>query len=194
MIIEIGKRVFEKACQFFQQNKLEEYGIEYIEVNLSTVQCVNDNLADDYIEIMENTQIDPHHINLEITESTSQYGKQTMIANMKKMIDYGVNFALDDFGTGASNLNYIVEMPVKIVKFDRGMIQAYFASGKAKYVMDAAMHMIHGMGLKIVAEGVETNEEYRKMDEIKINFIQGYYFSRPLPEQEFLEFMRRNLK
>ena len=191
MIIEIGKRVFEKVCRFFQQSKLEEYGIEYIEVNLSVVQCMNNKLADDYINIMQATQMDPSHVNLEITESTSSHAKRTMMSNMDRLINYGVNFSLDDFGTGASNLNYIVDMPVQIVKFDRGMLQSYFASGKAKYVMDAAMHMIHGMGLKIVAEGVETEEQYRKMEEIKINFIQGYYFSKPLPEDEFLEFLRQ---
>ena len=191
MIIEIGKRVFEKVCRFFRENQLETYGIDYVEVNLSVVQCVNDKLVDDYISIMENARIDPRRINFEITESTSLRGKRTMIANMDRMINYGVNFALDDFGTGASNLNYIVDMPVEIVKFDRGMIQAYFASGKAKYVMDAAMHMIHGMGLSIVAEGVETEEQYRKMEEIKINYIQGFYFSKPLPEQDFLEFLQR---
>ena len=191
MIIEIGKRVFEKVCRFFQQSQLEAYGLEYVEVNLSVMQCVDSRLADDYIRIMESAQIAPSCINLEITESGSLHGKQTMIDNMDRMINYGVNFSLDDFGTGASNLNYIVDMPVRIVKFDRGMTQAYFASGKAKYVMDAAMHMIHGMGLEIVAEGIETEEEYRKMEEIKINYIQGYYFSRPLPEQAFLEFMNR---
>lgn len=191
LIIEIGKRVFEKACRFFQESNLAAYGLEYIEVNLSVVQCANDKLADDYIRILESAQMDPRHINLEITESHSLRGVRTMISNMDRMISYGVNFSLDDFGTGASNLNYIVDMPVKIVKFDRGMIQSYFSNGKAKYVMDAAMHMIHGMGLQIVAEGVETEEQYHKMEEIKINFIQGYYFSRPLPEQAFLEFLSR---
>ncbi|MCH5188862.1 MAG: EAL domain-containing protein, partial [Oscillospiraceae bacterium] len=87
--------------------------------------------------------------------------------------------------------NYIVDMPVQIVKFDREMIQAYFTSEKANYVMDAAMHMIRGMGLEIVAEGVETEEQYRRMEEININYIQGFYFSRPLPEQDFLEFLSR---
>lgn len=191
LIIEIGKRVFEKACRFFRENHLEKLGIEYIEVNLSVVQCIDDRLADDYIHILQSAQMDPRRVNLEITESSSIYGTRTMIANMDRMINYGVNFSLDDFGTGASNLNYIVDMPVKIVKFDKGMIQSYFSNGKAKYVMDAAMHMIHGMGLKIVAEGVETEEQYRKMEEIKINFIQGFYFSRPLPEQEFLDFLSR---
>ena len=140
---------------------------------------------------MESTHIEPCHINLEITESTSAKEKQTLISHMEHMISRGVNFSLDDFGSGASNLNYIMDMPVRFVKFDREMIQAYFSSDKAKYVMEAAMHMIHGLGLEIVAEGVETEEQYRKMEEIKINYIQGYYFSRPLPEQEFLDFLRR---
>ena len=77
------------------------------------------------------------------------------------------------------------------MKFDKDMIQAYFSSDKAKYVMEAAMHMIHGLGLEIVAEGVETEEQYRKMEEMKINYIQGFYFSKPLPEQEFLTFLNQ---
>ena len=191
MIIEIGKRVFEKVCNCFQRNRLQDYGIHYIEVNLSVVQCADDKLADKYIDIMDDIKMDPRSINLEITESASLSEKQILISNMERMIKYGVQFSLDDFGTGQSNLNYIVDMPVKIVKFDREMIQSYFSSEKAKYVMDAAMHMIQGMGLDIVAEGIETEEQYKKMEEIKINFVQGYYFSKPLPEQEFLEFLRQ---
>ena len=191
MIIELGKRVFEKVCHFFIENSLQDYGIQYIEVNLSVVQCADEKLADNYIRIIDATKLDPACINLEITESASVDAKQVLISNMERMIEYGVHFSLDDFGTGASNLNYIVDMPVKIVKFDREMSQAYFSSEKAKYVMDAAMHMIHGMGLKIVAEGIETEDQYNKMEEIKIDYIQGYYFSKPLPENEFLELLKR---
>ena len=195
LIIELGKRVFEKVCHFFRNEDLEQYGIQYIEINLSVVQCADEGLAAGFIDIMNGSQIDPRRINLEITESASLRGKQVLISNMEQMIEYGTHFSLDDFGTGASNLNYIVDMPVQIVKFDREMIQAYFASGKAKYVMDAAMHMIHGMGLKIVAEGIETEEQYRKMEEIQIDFIQGYYFSKPIGEKDFLAFLRReNMK
>lgn len=194
MIIEVGKRVFEKVCQFFMENRLDDYGIEYIEVNLSVVQCADEKLAENYIEIMNDRKMVPRRINLEITESASLHEKQILIANMERLIQYGVHFSIDDFGTGQSNLNYIVDMPVKIVKFDREMIQSYFVSDKARYVMDAAMHMIHGMGLAIVAEGIETKEQYEKMEEIKINYIQGYYFSKPLPEQEFLEFLQKKNK
>ena len=113
---------------------------------------------------------------------------------MNRLIDYGVNFSLDDFGTGQSNLNYIVDMPVDIVKFDRIMINAYFANKKAKYVMDAAMHMIHGMGLKIVSEGIETNEQFGRMSELGISYIQGFYFSKPLEKKEFIEFLIKHNK
>mgnify|MGYP003293774493 CR=1 FL=1 len=106
-----------------------------------------------------------------------------------KAVD-GVSFSLDDFGTGQSNLNYIVDMPVQIVKFDRTMINSYFENGKAKYVMDAAMHMIQGMELEIVAEGIETKEQYDTMRALDISYIQGYYFSKPIPEQEFLKFIK----
>ena len=191
LIIELGKRVFEKTCQFYKNAGLESYGVEYIEVNLSVAQCADAKLSEDYIGIMENASIEPHRINLEITESTSAQEKQTLISHMDRMISRGVNFSLDDFGSGASNLNYIMDMPVQIVKFDKEMTQAYFSSEKAKYVMEAAMHMIHGLGLEIVAEGVETEDQYSKLKDLKINYIQGYYFSKPLPEQEFLSFLRR---
>ena len=191
LIIDIGRRVLEKACQFYQSHRLDSYGLEHIEVNLSVAQCTDAKLSDDYIEIIEKAQIEPYHINLEITESTSAREKQALISHMERMITRGVSFSLDDFGSGASNLNYILDMPVQIVKFDKEMIQAYFTNDKANYVMDAAMHMIHGVGLEIVAEGVETLEQYRKMEEIGINYIQGFYFSMPLPEQEFLAFLRR---
>ena len=102
----------------------------------------------------------------------------------------GAHFSLDDFGTGQSNLNYIIDMPVNIVKFDRELSNAYFNSGKAKYVMDAAIQMIHGMKLEIVSEGIETAEQYKIMEDLGINYIQGYYFSKPLPKNEFLEFIK----
>ncbi len=143
---------------------------------------------------MEKYGVDPDFINLEITESASMSAKKTLLNNMKNLIKYGISFSLDDFGTGQSNLNYIVDMPVDIVKFDRDMINAYFENGKAKYVMDAAMHMVHGMDLEIVSEGIETKEQYQTMEELGISYIQGYYFSKPLSERQFLEFIAASYK
>lgn len=189
-ILQLGEIVFDKVCRFFTEKHLEQFGLHYIEVNLSVVQCSYPMLADDYISIMEKYRINPKYINLEITESASMSAKQTLLRNMRKLMEYGVSFSLDDFGTGQSNLNYIVDMPVNIVKFDREMSQAFFRDKKAQYVMNAAMQMIHGMKLKIVSEGIETKEQYLAMEELCIDYIQGYYFSKPLPEAAFLEFLQ----
>ncbi len=161
MIRKLGEIVFDKVCHFIKEHRLEQYGMEYIEVNLSVVQCADENLADTYIQIMQKHNINPAMINLEITESASLSAKKILLDNMMCLINYGVKFALDDFGTGQSNLNYIVDMPVEIVKFDRYMTNAYFENKKAKYVMNAAMHMIHGMELQIVSEGIERRNSLK---------------------------------
>ena len=190
-IIYLGRIIFEQVCQFITQNNLRQYGIHYIEINLSTMQCSHDYLAADFIRIMNDYKVDPSMINLEITETASLSEKRKLLKNMKLLMDYGAHFSLDDFGTGQSNLNYIIDMPVNIVKFDRELSNAYFNSGKAKYVMDAAIQMIHGMKLEIVSEGIETAEQYEIMENLGINYIQGYYFSKPLPQKEFLEFIQK---
>lgn len=190
MILELGERVFEKVCQFIRSGALEDNQLEYIEVNLSAVQCSYELLAERFIKIMEQYEVSPSYINLEITETGSIGTRKVMLDNMNSLIAYGVHFSLDDFGTGHSNLNYIVDMPVNIVKFDRSMTVSYFNNGKAKYVMDAAMHMIHGMELQIVSEGIETEEQLQTMEALNINYIQGFYFSKPLPEEEFVGFLR----
>lgn len=192
LISQIGEAVFEKTCAFIKENHLREhYGIEYIEVNLSVRQCEDPKLAQSYIRIMEKYGLDPSCVNLEITESASIRLRQNLLENMKTLIDYGVRFSLDDFGNGESNLNYIVDMPVSVVKFDKDMCQAYFANQKAKFVMEASMHMIHDMELEIVSEGVETKEQKEAVVALGIEYIQGYYFSKPLPKEEFLQFVEK---
>lgn len=194
MILQLGEIVFKKACRFISESQIQLYGIKYIEVNLSVVQCAYNELAHDYIRIMEENGVAPELINLEITESASMNARKTLLDNMERLMDYGVSFSLDDFGTGHSNLNYIMDMPVAIVKFDKGMTNAYFENGKAKYIMDAAMNMIRGLDLKIVSEGIETAEQFYTMENLGINYIQGYYFSKPLPADEFLEFIKKSNK
>lgn len=191
-ILKLGEMVFENVCKFIAESDILKYGLEYIEVNLSVVQCEYEGLAREFISIMRKYNIPGGVINLEITETATVASKKKLINNMVALRNYGVGFSLDDFGTGQSNLSYIVEMPVDIVKFDRGMTNAYFESNKAKYVMDAAMHMIHGMKLGIVSEGVETEEQLSTMSDLGIQYIQGYYFSKPIPQAEYLEYIHKN--
>lgn len=190
LIGKLGELVFEQTCKFIKNNKPEQYGLEYIEVNLSVVQCENRSLTKMYIDIMDEYKVDPAFINLEITESASIIMKKVLLENMKVLIDYGVSFSLDDFGNGESNLNYIVDMPVRIVKFDRDMTQAYFENEKAKYVLQAATDMIQGLKLKVVAEGVETADQLKELERLGIDYIQGYYFSKPIEAAQFIEFLK----
>ena len=188
-ILQLGTHVFEAVCKFVEEHNMEEMGLHYIEVNLSAVQCGYKNLAQEFIETMKVHRVDPKYINLEITESASVRNEKVFLDNLYTLKEYGVKFSLDDFGTGQSNLNYIVAMPVDIVKFDRGMTLSYFENAKAKYVMDAAMMMIKGMDLQIVSEGIESKEQLEIMEELGIQYIQGYYFSKPLPQNKFVEFI-----
>lgn len=192
MIIKLGEMVFEKVCRFISSPGFEDLGLERIEVNLSVTQCSHSSLAADYVLIMNKYNVDPRRINLEITETANAGAKKVLLKNMSILKEQGIEFALDDFGTGHSNLNYITEMPVDILKFDMGMTQLYFENDKAKYVMDAAINMARGMDLSIVFEGVETGEQYKEAERIGIDYIQGYYFAQPMPEQEFCNFLKKH--
>ena len=166
--------------------KLYEKGIEYLEINLSAIQCMRTDLADDFTKIIHSVGINPKMINLEITESKAISSTEVLINNMEKLRDIGVEFSLDDFGTGYSNLDYLLELPIKLVKFDRKMTQAYFESEKRRAVMGSVIDMIKAAGLEIVAEGVEEKNQLDELTRIDIDFIQGYYFSKPVPAQEFI--------
>ena len=191
-ILELGERVFEKVCHFLSHTEAIKLGLHYIEVNLSVVQCEKTDLAERLISIANTYEIDPRWINLEITETGSIRARHTLLENMKKLIEYGFSFSLDDFGKGESNLMYVVEMPVCIVKLDYDMSKAFFCSDKAKHVVRAVIGMAHGMNLKVVAEGIETETEAGEMYVEGIDYIQGYYYARPLPVQDFLEFLHKN--
>ena len=103
-------------------------------------------------------------------------------------------FALDDFGKGASNLMYAIEMPVKVIKLDMELTQLFMKDDKAKAVVHAIIKMAHDMKLKVVSEGVETKEEVEIITKAGIDYIQGFYFSKPLPKSEYLEFLKEHQK
>lgn len=192
MIVQLGERVFEKTCQFISEGAARDLGLEFIDVNLSVVQCQQDDLAERLLHIISRYDISPLWINLEITETAALNAKKKMLRNMDRLMEKGMRFSLDDFGKGESNLMYIVEMPVSVVKLDFDMTKAYFKLPKARHVIHAVVKMAHEMGLTVVAEGIETKEELDVMLSEKIDYIQGYYFAKPMPEEEFLSFLDRN--
>ena len=190
-IVDLGERVLEKVCEYLKNTEMISLGIHYIEINLSVVQCELKDLAERVIRIVERYQIEPSRINLEITETASISSRNTLLENMKKLIDYGFSFSLDDFGKGESNLMYIVEMPVSLVKLDYDISKAFFNTPKAKPVVKAVVGMAHELDLQLVAEGIETEEEINGMYHEGIDYIQGYYYSKPLPINEFLAFIKK---
>lgn len=191
-ILELGERVVERVCDFLKNTEAIRLGIHYIEVNLSVIQCEMHDLADRLIAIVEEYKVNPKYINLEITETASISARNTLLKNMEKLIEYGFTFSLDDFGKGESNLMYVVEMPVSIVKLDYDMSKAFFNVPKAKHVVRAVVNMAHGMNLKLVAEGIENKDEIDGMCKEGIDYIQGYYYAKPMPMQEFLQFIIEN--
>ncbi|MGM9632070.1 MAG: EAL domain-containing protein [Eubacteriales bacterium] len=190
-ILEIGEKVFEEVCKFLSNTALTDLGVHCIEINLSVVQCEEKNLAERLISIIEKYKVNPKMINLEITETGSVRTQKILLENMRKLREYGFEFSLDDFGKGESNLMYLVEMPVSIVKLDYDMTKSYFNSAKAEQVVKTVFSMAHSMDMKVVVEGVETAAEADTMTSEGADYIQGYHYSKPLPLIEYLQFMNR---
>lgn len=189
-ILDLGRRVFEKCCRLLADHTAIGLGLEYLEINLSVVQSENECTPTDIIEAMEKYHINPSYINLEITETASITNQKMLTANMDFLRSKGIAFSLDDFGKGESNLMYLVDMNFDVLKLDMDMTRAFFVSDRARKVVKTVERMAHEMGMFVVAEGVETEEQLRAMMDIGIDYIQGYYFSKPLPEKEYLEFLR----
>ncbi len=191
-IIQLGIRVFEKVCAFLAKGEGRKYGIDQIEINVSAAQFDHENPYKFVMENIEKYNIDSSWINLEITETAAGENQDVMVENLEKLIAKGVTFSLDDFGTGRSNIDYFVNMPVNIIKFDYKFTRGFFENEKIKYVLSGMVDIIHKMNLSVVVEGIETEEQMIAMKDMDIEFIQGFYYSKPVPEGEFVEFLRKH--
>ncbi len=192
-IIPLSDAIYRSALSFIKSYHVERLGIQHIELNLSVKQGESPTFTTKILQLLEDYQINPEIINLEITETSSLRSKERLHENMKKLEEHGLCFSLDDFGSGSSNLNYIIDMPVSIVKLDKLLSDEYFKnSEKAKAIVNAVIEMAHSIGIKIVAEGIETQEEFDTMKALGVDYIQGFFFSKPLPEHEFLKFIQNN--
>ncbi|MCR5547102.1 MAG: GGDEF domain-containing phosphodiesterase [Lachnospiraceae bacterium] len=185
-ILALGEQVFRKACKFIRNHDMKEMGLNYIEINLSPLQCIRKQLALEFEKIIEEYQIDGKYINLEITETAT--GDINVIReNMRQLRERGIGFSLDDYGTGYSNLVNVMSLPLDIVKIDKSLVWAYFKEGND--LLCRVIHTFTGSSLKMVVEGVETEEMAGKLADMGCHYEQGYYYSKPIPEKEFLEFI-----
>ncbi len=186
-IHKIGMFVLESVCRFIASEEFEKLGIDYIEVNLSVVQCMNATLADDIMGVMKKYGVGFDKINLEITESFAAYYQNTMAANISQLLEAGITFSLDDFGTGYSNMQSIASLPLVITKLDKTFVD--MNTEKETVVVERSIDMIKALKMKIVVEGVETKEMLKRFSDLGCEYIQGYYFSKPLPREQFESFV-----
>lgn len=192
-IIEIGHLVLEKVCQFLQKEDIRKYGIHYIEVNLSIIECIQKELPQRLEELMKKYKVDCTQINLEITETALAQNQEILATNMKKINEMGVTFSLDDYGTGYSTITYMMTLPFKIVKIDKSILWSSFENEKAMIALCASINMIKDMDMEIVVEGVESEEMAMKLAELGCDYLQGFYFSKPLPEKQFKEYLTKSM-
>ena len=189
-ILDIDKFVLSSVCDMLANSEARKNGLEYVEVNLSVVDCIQTNLADNVLKTLDKYQVRPQEINFEITETYEQGITAAMDENMKKLIDAGMSFSMDDFGTGYSNLVRIATMPVSIFKLDKSIIQSAFESEVSYMVMMNLIKIIKGLDKEIVAEGVETGEQARQIIKLGCDHIQGFFYARPLSKEKFIEFLK----
>ena len=191
-IHQIGIFVFEEICKFIKSDEFEELGLDYIEINLSVVQCMQSSLANDLLEILHKYDVSPDKINLEITETAMASSHDTMMDNLNILAKEGITFSLDDYGTGFSNIQRIITMPLSIVKLDKSFIDKIH-NPDYQVIMSNTIKMLKDLNLKIVSEGVEGENQLGFLNEQECDYIQGYYFSKPLPKEEFTKFLKQNI-
>jgi len=185
MIIKIGEVVFRTVCEMMARQKIWEKGIEYIEVNLSMIQCMQEDICDMMYCVMDEFGVPYSCINLEATESV--IAQDMLWGTMERMCVGGVTFSLDDYGTGYSNLTNVLKYPFHIVKLDKSMVWYAMENEYAMCALRHTVEMMQELNKHIVAEGVETKEQWDILEEMGCHYLQGYYFSKPVPEAEFLE-------
>lgn len=193
LIRELGHQVFEKVCEFADKDQLKQKGVQYIEVNLSGVQGTDKDIVEQLTACMKANHIEPSFINLEITETAETTGGDKLKNNMDKLIALGCQFSMDDFGTGYSNFSKMSDGEFSIVKLDKSLLWSCFDEKedrqKAEVIINNCINMILCLGMKIVAEGVETEEQAAFLIDKGVNYLQGYYYSKPIPQEEYLRFL-----
>jgi len=190
LIHSIGEFVFRDVCEMISREKLWEKGISYIEVNLSVIQCVQVDLVSHFEEVIRKYNIPTSLLCLEITETAEERTPEIIKTNIGRFRDLGIKFALDDYGTGYSNLYKVITLPFSVVKFDKHMVWTALANEKAKLALESEINAMKKMNMKVVAEGVENREQLMELRRMNSDFIQGYYFSKALPGNEFIKFIK----
>jgi diguanylate cyclase (GGDEF)-like protein len=188
-MVELGywviRRCFE-LCQIFIDKGLTDVRIA---INLSAGQFADPHLTPYLTDLLTEFSLEASHFELELTEQTLVKNIDSAIEMMNGLRDVGFSFAIDDFGTGYSSLAYLKKMPVDVIKIDKSFIFGMLENRADYQIIMSTIAMVKNLGLQVIAEGVETSAQLRSLTENDCDIIQGYYFSKPIPETKLMEFI-----
>lgn len=189
LIIDVGYWVFERCCQ--QAAALQQQGLSdcVIAVNLSAAQFLQPDLPQRFAALLQQHAVSAGMFELELTESTLVSQVSQTLEVMHQLKAQGFTFAIDDFGTGYSSLNYLKQMPVSTIKIDKSFVLGMLDNHSDYQIVASTIAMVHKLGLKVVAEGVESQQQLQLLLQHHCDLVQGYYFSRPLPQQQLTAFV-----
>lgn len=181
LIVPIGEWVLYTACA--QNRTWQKNGLPPLKmaVNLSARQFNQPNLLQKIAQILKETNLNPTYLELELTESLLVENVQQTIVILQQLHDMGIVLSLDDFGTGYSSLNYLKRFPIDVLKIDQSFVRDLVFDSDDAAITEAIISLAHSLHLRVIAEGVETEEQLNYLHANGCNEIQGYYFSRPLP-------------
>ncbi|WP_166397049.1 sensor domain-containing protein [Rubrobacter marinus] len=183
LIVPMGRWVLEEACRRaveWQALRPSEPPLT-MSVNLSARQFEDPGLVEDVARILRETGLDPRHLTVEITESVSMKDARSAVGTLRELKSLGVCLAIDDFGTGYSSLAYLHRFPADFLKIDRSFVGGLGEGPEEKGLVPGVVGLAHTLGMKAIAEGVETAEQLARLREMGCDLAQGFYFSRPLP-------------
>lgn len=188
-IIDIGEIVLRKSC--IATKKWVDAGLfeGRIAVNLSAVQFTQPNLVGMIADILKESQLPAKYLELEITEGTVMDSPQQAIDTMLQIRAMGIHLSLDDFGTGYSSLAYLKKFPLNTLKIDKAFVDDIETSEQGRNMVATIVTIAHNLGLHVVAEGVETNQQLHFLSGLRCEQLQGYLYSKPLPERDFQKYL-----
>ena len=185
LIHEIGLWTLERACRDWKELKqFADYEAPFVSVNLSAAQLSNEMLVEDVNTIITSQKMDPAELKLELTETVVVEHPEIALEIMYGLIDLGCSLALDDYGTGHSGLRHLQRYPLGTLKIDGAFVEPLLSSAQSLEIVRSSVALAHSLGMSVVAEGVTTESVKAKLQEMKCDFGQGWYFGRPatLPE------------
>lgn len=191
LIVNIGEKIIDKTIEQIKYWKDSNIKVVPISINLSPLQFQQQNLVQFIDSVLKNYSIDPSLVKFEITESTALKDINETINTINIFNSMGIEVALDDFGTGYSSLTYLKQLPISSLKIDKAFIRDVNSDIREASIVLNIITLAHDLSIKVVAEGVETQEQYTILKDYGCDEIQGYYFGKPMPVEEFESFIKK---